>query len=306
MILRFLFLPLACLISVSVAWSIFPFSPPPSTATEVVPQQAQQEEVQYVVGQVTAPSIGAAKAIARNLLEAKLAACVNIVPQVVSMYTWEGVINEDSEVLLVIKSTKASEPSIVSAVKQMHPYDVPQVIFSPISSGSSDYLSFLSANTGGEQGEGGKEFPSLDENGEEKREEVQAEERQLRGAETPGDSDAPADSDVAIFAFREGTAAGQKINVAVSVGKKFAVRIKGNATTGYAWQPQSVPDELVTYDGQQYESPDTRMMGASGHYMLFFTAKGAGSGKISLKYVRPWEDTATPLHTAEIELEVSA
>jgi periplasmic divalent cation tolerance protein len=98
---------------------------------------------EYVVVLVTAPSKDVGRDVARALLEQKLAACVNVVPSIASLYTWEGELCSDEEVLLVIKSTGAAFDELVAAVRDVHPYDVPEIIALPIVAGSQDYLDWI-------------------------------------------------------------------------------------------------------------------------------------------------------------------
>jgi len=98
----------------------------------------------YVVALVTVPSKEVGMGIAKALLEAKLAACVNILPSISSLYTWEGEICEDEEVLLTIK-TKAElfEKMFIPAIQELHPYKVPEIIALPIVIGAKNYLEWI-------------------------------------------------------------------------------------------------------------------------------------------------------------------
>ena len=98
------------------------------------------------VAYVTAPSEEVAKKLARSLVEKKMAACVNIVPKIMSVYEWEGKINEDSEVLMMIKTMSSRVPDIVELIKKEHPYDCPEVISIPIDNGSNEYLKWVQEN----------------------------------------------------------------------------------------------------------------------------------------------------------------
>lgn len=95
---------------------------------------------------VTAPEGELAEKLARGLVEGKLAACVNLVPQVKSVYRWEGKIETGKETLLVIKTRSGLLPQVERFVKELHSYTVPEVIALPIESGSRAYLDWLGAN----------------------------------------------------------------------------------------------------------------------------------------------------------------
>jgi periplasmic divalent cation tolerance protein len=88
-----------------------------------------------------------AKMIARALVKEKLAACVNIVPGVTSVYTWKGKTEEAREVLLVIKSRSALSKRLTARIRALHSYQVPEVITLPIASGNPDYLRWVREST---------------------------------------------------------------------------------------------------------------------------------------------------------------
>jgi len=102
----------------------------------------------YIVALVTVPSEEVGTAVAHALLDRRLAACVNIVPAVNSLYVWEGELCSDDEVLLVIKSKAALFDELASVVQDAHPYDVPEIIALPIVAGSQDYLDWIEEVTG--------------------------------------------------------------------------------------------------------------------------------------------------------------
>ncbi len=96
---------------------------------------------------ITVASLEEAERIARRLVEDRLAACVNIVPQVRSLYIWQGKFSQEDEVLLVVKSRRARFRELTTAVKQLHSYSVPEIIALPILVGSSDYLRWVAEST---------------------------------------------------------------------------------------------------------------------------------------------------------------
>lgn len=98
---------------------------------------------------VTAPSKEEARALARTLLEARVVACVNLVPAVESLYWWEGRIDEAQEVLMILKTRTERLEELVALVKEHHSYSVPEVISLPLGPGNPDYLAWLSAEVGG-------------------------------------------------------------------------------------------------------------------------------------------------------------
>ncbi len=96
---------------------------------------------------ITAPNESDATVIARALVEARLAACVNIVNNVRSIFTWEGNIEDDSEVLMTVKTRRVLFNSLTDKVKELHPYDVPEIIALPIVDGSEDYIRWIEDST---------------------------------------------------------------------------------------------------------------------------------------------------------------
>ncbi|KAG9472088.1 protein CutA isoform X1 [Eleutherodactylus coqui] len=92
---------------------------------------------------VTCPNDTVAKDIARGLVERKLAACVNVIPQITSIFEWKGKIEEDSEVLLMIKTRTSKVSALTEYVRSVHPYEVCEVISVPIEQGNAPYLSWV-------------------------------------------------------------------------------------------------------------------------------------------------------------------
>ena len=97
----------------------------------------------FSVVYVTAGSQGEGEELARGLVKEKLAACVNIVPSVKSVYWWKGEVEEAKEVLLIIKTNDILIEQIINLVKSHHTYTVPEVIAMPIIKGNEQYLEWL-------------------------------------------------------------------------------------------------------------------------------------------------------------------
>lgn len=91
----------------------------------------------------TAGSKDEARKIGRALVERLLAACVNIVPQVGSIYRWEGEIEEAEEWLLIVKTTRSAFERVRDAITELHSYDLPECISVSIDEGNSAYLSWI-------------------------------------------------------------------------------------------------------------------------------------------------------------------
>ncbi len=97
---------------------------------------------------ITAPAGESAAGIARDLVERRLAACVNLVREVRSIYRWEGAIQDDREDLLIVKTTASRVADLLARVREVHPYTVPEVIALPVDAGSESYLRWVEAETG--------------------------------------------------------------------------------------------------------------------------------------------------------------
>ncbi|MFW9797955.1 MAG: divalent-cation tolerance protein CutA [Candidatus Thorarchaeota archaeon] len=100
---------------------------------------------EYVVALTTCP-VEKSEALARFLVEKKVCACVNIIPKVTSIYHWKGDIVTDDEALLVMKTESQWVEVLWNAIKNEHPYDVPEYVVLPIKWGSQDYLNWISQN----------------------------------------------------------------------------------------------------------------------------------------------------------------
>lgn len=100
----------------------------------------------------TCPDAAVAERIARRLVEERLAACVNLLPQVRSVYRWEGEVAVDDEVLLMIKTTSARLPALRTRLQALHPYDVPELIALPAAGGLPAYLQWIADATAAPEG----------------------------------------------------------------------------------------------------------------------------------------------------------
>jgi periplasmic divalent cation tolerance protein len=94
----------------------------------------------------TCASADEAERLARELVGARLAACVNVVPGVRSFYRWQGKLEDAAEHLLLIKSSRERFGELRAAIERLHSYDVPEVVALPIVDGAPNYLSWLQDN----------------------------------------------------------------------------------------------------------------------------------------------------------------
>ncbi len=95
----------------------------------------------------TVPTEEVGERIARALVDARLAACVNILPAMVSVYRWKGSLQRDSEHQVVIKTTRTRLPDIHAQLASLHPYDLPECLVLPIEDGDPGYLAWVEAET---------------------------------------------------------------------------------------------------------------------------------------------------------------
>lgn len=87
--------------------------------------------------------------IARTLVEEGLAACVNLVPQVRSIYRWNGAVQDDREVLAVMKTTAESYDALAARLATLHPYECPEILAIPVAAGHAPYLAWLADSVTG-------------------------------------------------------------------------------------------------------------------------------------------------------------
>jgi periplasmic divalent cation tolerance protein len=97
---------------------------------------------------VTMPDAETARRIGRTLVEEKLVACVNVVPGVVSIFSWKGEIQEDDEVLCLMKTSPERFSQLRARLLELHPYELPEVLGFSVDDGSPAYLDWVRQNTG--------------------------------------------------------------------------------------------------------------------------------------------------------------
>lgn len=104
-------------------------------------------ESDFLLVLCTCPDAESASFISRELVEKRLAACVNRVPGLTSIYRWRNAIHEDAEVLLLIKTRRGRFETLRAQLSELHPYKVPEVIALEIVAGHAPYLDWLRAQT---------------------------------------------------------------------------------------------------------------------------------------------------------------
>jgi len=95
---------------------------------------------------VPAPDLKTARRLARAALQAHLVACANLVPKIESHYRWQGKIESDAEVLLILKTTVSRLAALEKLIVARHPYDTPEFVLLTLSGGNRRYLNWLSQN----------------------------------------------------------------------------------------------------------------------------------------------------------------
>ena len=96
----------------------------------------------------TAGSKAEAQKIGRALVERKLAACVNVVGPIESVYRWKGAVETAGEFLCIVKSTAAAVDRVAAAIKELHSYELPECVVITVEGGSSEYLAWIGQNVG--------------------------------------------------------------------------------------------------------------------------------------------------------------
>lgn len=102
---------------------------------------------EHLVGLSTCPNPAVATEIADTLVDEGLAACVNIIPGLTSVYRWKGEVHRDQELLLVMKTTRQVWRKLEETVLRLHPDELPEIIAVPVTSGLSDYMAWITYQT---------------------------------------------------------------------------------------------------------------------------------------------------------------
>ena len=110
-------------------------------------QQAETHQAEEVLLVLVSCPPDKADGIALELLEAGLAACINVVPLVKSLYHWQGKVQQDNESLMLIKCAANNFTALQGRILEIHPYELPEIIAVPIQTGHAEYLDWISANT---------------------------------------------------------------------------------------------------------------------------------------------------------------
>ncbi len=111
------------------------------------PAYAPRMDDRAVLVLCTAPDDDTAARLARALVDARCAACVNLIPGVRSIYRWQGAVEEAREVQLLIKTRDGRVADVERVLRAHHPYEVPEILALPVASGGADYLAWIAAET---------------------------------------------------------------------------------------------------------------------------------------------------------------
>ena len=97
-----------------------------------------------VAGLITGPDREQLLRLGRALVEERLIACLNVADRVTSVYRWKGEVREEAEALGILKTTAARSDAVERRIRELHPYDVPEVLFIPVTAGSAPYVDWVS------------------------------------------------------------------------------------------------------------------------------------------------------------------
>jgi periplasmic divalent cation tolerance protein len=105
------------------------------------------DPVEHCLVYITTSDLDEARRLAQSIVERRLAACANILPQMQSFYWWEGALEESSECVLLFKTRRSLVPALTDAIKAEHSYDCPCVLELPIQGGNRDFLAWIDNET---------------------------------------------------------------------------------------------------------------------------------------------------------------
>jgi len=108
-----------------------------------------QQDGKHVIVYTTCPSLEVAAEIGRVLVECRQAACVNILPQMISVYVWNNQTQRDEEVAMLVKTQAVLSTSVIQTIKNLHPYEVPAVLVLPVCDGSKEFTDWITEQTSG-------------------------------------------------------------------------------------------------------------------------------------------------------------
>lgn len=101
----------------------------------------------YLTVLCTVPDLNSGQRIAQTLVHERLAACVNLLPGITSVYCWQGEVQENHELLLIIKTRQAHYGALEARIRELHPYEVPEIIAHKIEAGLPSYLEWIDQST---------------------------------------------------------------------------------------------------------------------------------------------------------------
>jgi periplasmic divalent cation tolerance protein len=113
-----------------------------------VPLDTLADTTETVIVLTTWPADRDPEELAARLVQDRLAACVNALPEMRSFYTWRGALCDEPERQLVVKTTRAALPDLLGRLRELHPYEVPEFLVLPVTSGSASYLSWVAESVG--------------------------------------------------------------------------------------------------------------------------------------------------------------
>lgn len=102
---------------------------------------------EIVIVLTTLPDKEAAMRLARELVERRLAACVNVLAECASVYRWKGAVESAAEVPVLIKTRSGRYPEVEAAIRELHPYELPEIVAVPVRNGFDDYLQWVAEET---------------------------------------------------------------------------------------------------------------------------------------------------------------